>query len=617
MDQQARDHVLIRLLLVGFWAFHAIPALAAGTRWGIWDWDHHFAFAEAERLAILDHGVIPLWNPYLSGGTFLLQHPQSSFLAPDFILILLFGAAIGMKLLIALRLGLGVWGAYVLGRRIGMVPAGAALCSIAFNGSSAYVAHLAFGHFEWTLAGYLPWVVLALLEWVRSRSLGWGAAAAVGIALLYLGGGMYLLFGLAFFGASFFFVEALRARSFRILAVSLAPFLVAGLLSSAKLLPSGELFSEHPRRFEPNRTLFEDHPARGALEIPKALAHIYVGPVFDYDVPPDLLRHKPFHNYSEDELRIRGQLFEDINFNAYAGLLPLLLLPFAFAWGGARSASSWGIGLGVLLCLALSDSLQRGLGFSPWQMLRELPVFGSLRTSGRFLIVASLPLAVLAGLGLSQITRRWSRIGRVPTPGLALVVVGLAIADLLIRNTPLVTKMFPFVPIEATPRAFVTESTSPQGFDYLAVLEGVGSYSAHSNLAYSGGAQSEEFWHVGEAFLQVGRGEAELLEIRPNRIVARVEAVDADTLVINQNWARGWHRLDREAEVLDEEGRIGTPVERADERVVLEYRPRTLVAGFALSALTSVALAIAFFLAARARSTQPAADRESIGSGRL
>ena len=230
-SEDSRDRGLIRLLLVGFWAVHAIPVLAAGSQWGIWDWDHHFAFAEAERLAILDHGVIPLWNPYLSGGTFLLQHPQSSFLAPDFILILLFGAPIGMKLLIALRLALGVWGAYVLGRRIGMVPAGAALCSIAFNGSSAYVAHLAFGHFEWTLAGYLPWIVLGLLEWVRSRSLGWGATAAGGIALLYLGGGMYLLFGLAFFGASFFLVEALRTHSFRILAISLAPVLVAGLLS--------------------------------------------------------------------------------------------------------------------------------------------------------------------------------------------------------------------------------------------------------------------------------------------------------------------------------------------------------------------------------------------------
>ena len=45
----SRSSLLPWGVLLGVWGATAGPLLLSGSRWGIWDWDHHFAFAEMER----------------------------------------------------------------------------------------------------------------------------------------------------------------------------------------------------------------------------------------------------------------------------------------------------------------------------------------------------------------------------------------------------------------------------------------------------------------------------------------------------------------------------------------------------------------------------------------
>jgi hypothetical protein len=575
--------VLAVAVLFAVWTATALPFLLSGSAWGIWDWDHHFAFAEVERQALLN-GVLPLWNPYIAGGTPLLQHPLASSLCPDFLLTILpLGVPIGMKVLVALRLAIGLSGGFLLGRTLGFAEAVAAYFSVLINASGAYAAHLLYGHAEWSLLGYVPWTVLALLRFADGARWTWGSVAASGVALLYLGGGVYLLFGLAFFWGALMAVEAVSRRDIRWIARAALPFALAGGLASAKLLPSWELFHEHPRRAVAMRGLFGTQPTRGWREIPRASAYVFVSRDVVQPADPEVLRHRPRKDYSPMQRRARAPIGNFVNFRAYLGIVPLLLVPLAFA-GPVRWRAGFTAGTALLTVLALSDSLGRSFGFNPWQELRALPVLGTLRTAGRFLAVAVLGVSALSALGLQVLLRRGLR-GR---PLLA-VAVGLAVilgtaADQGVRNARGLSLAFryPPQPVERAP-AFVTELLPHRGFDYATVRAGVGARTGHTNLLLQTGAvANDNRSYRGEVYLQ-RNGEAELVAIRPNEVEVLVRAGAADALVVNQTFSSGWRRTDRPAEVFSDDGRVATPVLPEDRRVRLEYRPRLLGAGLGLS----------------------------------
>jgi hypothetical protein len=586
-----RRHRWAGLALALVWLALALPLLLSGARTGAWDWDHVLAFADVERQAVVDFGVLPLWNPYVAGGTPLLQHPLSQVLCPDFLLALVFGIPFGLKLLAALRLALGLAGGYLLGLRLGMSRSGAVLAAAVMNASGAWAVHLAYGHFPWTLAGYLPWTLLALWQAQERRSWAWGSAAAAGIALLYLGGGPYLLFGLAFFAAAAVPVRALAEKRAAHLAFGLAPFLLAALLAGAKVLPSWELLRAHPRLTPPMAPLRGAAPRAGWLEVPLGLGRIYLARSSGEAIDPLILNHFAFWEayrrggVTRAQAARRNRLVEEINFHGYAGVLPLLLAAVALTLAPRRWLP-WLAGLGVLWLLILGDAFARAWGFSPWQDLRTLPVLASLRTSGRFLVVAALPLGVLAGLGLT-------RLGEALPPSLPLLrrlvppLLALAVAaDLSLDAAPLLARAFPLPPVHPERRPFVTLRDPLGGSDLATERAGVGALLAHANLRLpSGVVPAGPPGYRGEAFLDGGHGRARLVEIRPNRAVVEVEAAAAELLVVNQTYLAGWRRAGRPAAVVDHGGRLATPVGLEDHRVVLTFRPATLPWGLAASAL--------------------------------
>jgi hypothetical protein len=587
------------LILVLFWLAFVLPIVGSGDRWGIWDWDHHMAFAEVERSALVEHLTVPLWNPYVAGGTVLLQHPLSSFLCPDFVLVLLFGVPFGLKLLLAIRLAAGLTGGYALGRALEMTPSAAALASILLNGSGAYTAHVAFGHFEWTLLGYVPWVLLGVRHLLVRGSLVSGAMAALGIAVLYLGGGIYLVFPVGLLIASSTIVWAIRRGSVRPVLGGVAVITAALLLSSAKLLPSWEFFREHPRRLAPMISIRHDIPKEGLLEIPKSFAQIFLAHAFTYDIPPELLKHADFRRLREERrappelARTRSQMVEEINYHAYVGLVPLVLLPFAFALRRERWLE-WAVGFGVLSVIVLSDAFSRAGGVSPWAEMQRLPILGTFRTAGRFLAIGVVPLSILSGLGMTAIAERWPRLGPVPSSVLGLAALCWVGLDLGYNGIPQLRRAFPFDPVEVGVRPFVTIRDPLEGFDLATVRARVDAIRGHSNLYYPTGALPQDYPpYRGEAYLESGPGETRLRLIRPNEIEVEVRAERATHLIVNQTHVPGWVRRDRSEEVRPLERRIATPVGPQDTVVRLVYRPETLTTGMVLSALTLVLLATA------------------------
>src|SRR5207245_349948 len=72
--------------------------LAGGLFSSRYDWRYFESMGEISRRCVLWYHEAPLWNPYSCGGEVGLANPQSLDVAPTFLLLLLFGTALGYKL---------------------------------------------------------------------------------------------------------------------------------------------------------------------------------------------------------------------------------------------------------------------------------------------------------------------------------------------------------------------------------------------------------------------------------------------------------------------------------------------------------------------------------------
>jgi len=110
------DILMPFLLLAVSCALHW-PLFSSFDLIGSGDWDQSLAFAEVSRKSIVEYGQLPLWNAFMCGGMPDLGNPHSHAFSPFFLLHLIFGAIVGMKLSCLLHFWLGLWGMWALCRR--------------------------------------------------------------------------------------------------------------------------------------------------------------------------------------------------------------------------------------------------------------------------------------------------------------------------------------------------------------------------------------------------------------------------------------------------------------------------------------------------------------------
>src|SRR3989338_9617391 len=108
--QELAALIIFLIISVAF----AYPVFKNIKNWGIHDWDQHLMLNAVPKETILEFGQFPLWSPYYCGGNAMLANPQSSFLNPLFIFVLIFGEIIGLKLLIFVYLIVGLLGMFLL-----------------------------------------------------------------------------------------------------------------------------------------------------------------------------------------------------------------------------------------------------------------------------------------------------------------------------------------------------------------------------------------------------------------------------------------------------------------------------------------------------------------------
>ncbi len=382
------------------------------------------------EIGLLRYGEIPLWNPYMLTGFPHAGDLINHFWNPVATLpVLLWGGVNGMKVSIFLSLLIAAFGQWFLAHVFGLRGPFRLWAGLLFALSGGLALLSWLGWYELLVGvAWFPWCFAALWAALRRprsalrrrdrRSLVLTALAVT--MVITAGGGYYPLY----------------------LAVSLAVLTGAALLWSPPV----------------ERGLRLRRAAAVAL-LAAGLSAVYLAPLADglrytgRDAPPDFLQigsqpipYALFNYVVSDPTWFR---VDTLNKGTgigwfYIGLLPLAalaLLPWVYSRFPGRRRGI--LTLGALLLVLLLWHANRHL---PVRALYDLlPFLHTFRFPNRLLIIAAVPLIVLAAIGLQGLLVRARRRWRSRTPNLdaplllnlaMIVLLAAALADVARVNRP-------------------------------------------------------------------------------------------------------------------------------------------------------------------------------------
>jgi hypothetical protein len=323
---------------------------------------------------------IPLWNPYIMAGRPLLADGQSAVLSPFSIPAYLVGFWKSLAVSAILKLFLGAFGAYLLGRMLGMRFGGALLTGLVFAFGTFFVVWLA-----WPLTSvyaFIPWALLLTEALIRAPGAPPVAGLAAVIGLQFLGGHPESSFHLLFVTAVFFVFRVLlrwrrsppelrRARALVRPTVAFVIALGAGAGLAAVLLAPFAEFLFHSADLS-RRT------GSSATFWPRQ----YLGALF-------------LHDYWGRPTQVDLVAFIQ-NRGWYAGAATLMLAAVALL--RRRTAERIAVTVFALFCLCMV------IGIAPvFGVVSSLPGFSAAHNE-RLLIYFLLCLALLAGWGLDELS---------------------------------------------------------------------------------------------------------------------------------------------------------------------------------------------------------------------
>jgi hypothetical protein len=347
---------------------------------------------------------IPLWDPYIMGGTPYLGDMQSGVFAPFSLPAYILPFWWSLSLIAILKVLVAAFGTFLLGRALKMRFAGAFLAGVVYGFGLFMVVWI-----PWPLASVfalIPWMLLATERLIRRPDALSVAALAVAVGLQWLGGHPESSFHAVFATVCFFVLRALQ----RAPRGATAPGTVLRRVMSRAAVVGRSL-----RR-----------PALAfvvALALGTALVAIVLVPFAEL-----------LHNSSDLTARPRGGVYVppkyvlaafmpgyfpgtfDVAIAFYAGALPLMLALVALL--RARLERIAIAVFGALSILVV-------LGIQPFfGIVRRLPGF-DVTYNSRLTILYLLCVALLAGWGLDDLAERVPRGRR--ALGTGLVAGGLLV----------------------------------------------------------------------------------------------------------------------------------------------------------------------------------------------
>src|SRR3989344_4404951 len=367
---------------------------------GIADWDYYFSLHHFYRETILTYHQLPLWNPWTCGGSAALGDPEFPLFSVTFLLELLFGIPIGLRLSIYASVVGTALGMLALCRRFKFSPWAGAMAAVAAAFGSVSLLEIVEGHVNVFAAMWIPWIFYAWygayqanLKLKTQKSKLWSVLSekntilcAVFLALTFYAGGIYLLM---YTCLAFLFLLLVVPNRTRALMVTAGAGCLALGLAAFKLVPVLLWLRQFP----------DEAYASSAV----TLTNWY-----------DILLGRYLHN-SYVIFRQDSGWHE---YGAYIG-------PFVFVLAilGLSQIRRRGVAIlagGALLAWLLSMS---GPSLKP---LFDLLWFFPRSNISRIILLAVVPLCLLAGVGFDLVRRKLKL-----SPVVLAMIVGLVAVDVM------------------------------------------------------------------------------------------------------------------------------------------------------------------------------------------
>ncbi len=549
-----------------------LPIFANIANWGFYDWDQHFFYHGSARNSIVKFAQVPLWNPFYCGGMPLLANPQSVFLSPFFLFVLIFDTVVGIKLEILAYLVLGLFGMFLLSRKLGMKAIPSYLSAFVFMLSTWFSARVLVGHTTFFPFALLPWAVLFYFYEKRHFAL----LSSVVLAVMFLSGGVYPFYFTAMFLGLYALFDSIEKKSIKPISTVLLILLFAVLFSAVKLVPTLEYTKGMSQQdVQLNSVSME---IRGLLALNQDV------------IKNDAVNGRNSAEENLPEKTLAGEVpWGWHEYSAYIGIFALLLV--------LVSALNYRKNWKLLVIAALFFILSLG-DFSPvplWSILRQIPFLGALHGPSRLLIMFVFSAALLAGKALSDIKPINNRYF---AGGMLLIVL----LNLFFVSRPLLSDAFVVEPLSINTDDFTEYIHIYSGDQFLSqypnMLQNLDTVNCYERIHPKtmvvpqitfNGELNKKF--IGNAFLSGTNRTFPISYFSPNRVVVDVNNASG-SLVLNQNYLPGWKA--RGKEVFSYSGLIAAKVERADRKIEFYYAPETFYIGIVIS-LIGIAFAVSFF----------------------
>jgi hypothetical protein len=585
---------VVALVIVLAW----LPTLTSGSAVNPdEDFFLHASRYEAVRKSLLEHRAFPLRAHWFGGGFPTIGEPEDPALNPLVVLSLVFGSAMGIKLVAFISALVGGLGTYALTRYILDYTRWGALFSALIAGTSLYVPGLMRGgSLAEVYTAFLPLCVLLVALSCRGRS---GALFLLPLILCtMLSDGKQTLFMTMFYVGVLCLLDVVpmlrtvspetsaKRLDLRALIVVLLAMGVTLLIGMVRILPALEFIS-----------------AKGGLTN------------MELDLQSDLEGA-----YGPGWRELCSLVGGTHGAESYVtiGWLPVVLFAIAacFFW---KRALPWGIALVLFTWITLADKAPLDL----FRLLQTLPVFGTIALPYKY-FAFQIVLSIAVGAGqffwlLPRLPYRW--LEHLCAIVLILAGVGFLYPRIMELQRATYTLEIPreyftqheeFFNVQSSdlPR---NRSQPPRAVTYLNLLQNIGTIDWHTALPIAENAIPRYFvdtansfspnsQYQGEVFFpdesrpsavagpdeQAPPGSVTSWSFGPNSIVADVIVDRPSVLVINQNYHPAW-RTDQ-GDLFERDGLLALRLsEPGPHTIHLRYLPRTFLAGLIITILSLTA----------------------------
>lgn len=548
------------------------------------DWHKEFQMTGANWITLTKYREFPFWNPYIKGGNFLFAHPESNVLSPETIFLLIFGPIKGLYYSVLFFYILGFVGCYFIGRHLRLSYLATLYLAIAFTFSSYVMNNLFVGASTWMMFGFIPFAFYFLLK--AKEDWRYGIPAGFFHAMLYLGGAVYPYMFFILFAGIFVASDIIASRNLKYIKGIAALLAFSLLFASIKILPNLDLYAVNVRE-------------GGIEKIP-----------FGFDLLKKAFfdKHQAWNVISA--FTYKGKNFHFPYYGIYIGLIPIILGIAGIIFSAGRL--KWALAVFGTFLIYLSS-------YEPfsfiWEIIYQIPGYGSLTRQARVLIYFALILSVVGAIFLSKIDKikiknsKYSNLlKRVLIAALVLFVfVDLTRAGYIITDNlkpwPMQEGMVkweePFEYYDFYDRLGISEEQIQlldanyfKTFSHFNTLSNKGSvnrvYDPMSILPGGDIKSRGEQDYKGEYYFEKeGDNSIELVKWTPNKISLNLKIGHDNILLINQNYHKVWKNKEN-FNIINKGGLLAVEVPKGEHTINLYVFQNKIIVGLLLFLIGSV-----------------------------